>query len=76
KMANSATVNGTINSINKAQRTATINRDAIPKWQRDSAIMEFVFAGNIDLENLSAAQQVSLPLVCKTASLLLVILTL
>lgn len=59
KMANSATVNGTINSINKAQRTAIINRDAIPKWHRDSAIMEFVFAGDIDLENLSAAQQVS-----------------
>ncbi len=56
---NMATVIGTINSIDKAQRTANISRGAIEKWNRDPATMDFMFAENVDLSPLAAQQQLT-----------------
>ena len=57
--ANTATVTGTINSIDKASRVANISRGAIKKWHRAPATMDFVFAENIDLSHLSAQQKLA-----------------
>ncbi|MBE0376769.1 efflux RND transporter periplasmic adaptor subunit [Pseudoalteromonas prydzensis] len=56
---NMASVTGTINSIDKTQRTANISRGAIKKWHRAPATMDFVFAENIDLSHLSAQQKLA-----------------
>lgn len=56
---NMASVTGTINSIDKTQRTANISRGAIAKWNRDPATMDFKFAENVDLSHLAAQQQLT-----------------
>ncbi|CAM3860645.1 MULTISPECIES: efflux RND transporter periplasmic adaptor subunit [Pseudoalteromonas] len=57
--ANTATVKGTINSIDKTTRVANISRGAIEKWHRAPATMDFVFADGVDLTTLEAAQQIT-----------------
>lgn len=56
---NTATVLGTINSIDKAQRIANISRGAIEKWGREPARLDFTFADDIDLTALAAQQQIN-----------------
>ncbi|TKB47432.1 efflux RND transporter periplasmic adaptor subunit [Thalassotalea mangrovi] len=55
----SATVNGLINSINADSRVVNISRDAIEKWDRPAATMDFVVADDIDLSAFSIGQQVT-----------------
>lgn len=57
--ANTATVTGTINSIDKAARVANISRGAIAKWNRGPATMDFKFAENVDLNSLGTQQQLT-----------------
>ncbi len=57
--ANTATVTGTINSIDKAARVANISRGAIAKWNRGPVTMDFKFAENVDLNSLEAQQQLT-----------------
>ncbi|TMN66036.1 efflux transporter periplasmic adaptor subunit [Pseudoalteromonas sp. S1727] len=57
--ANTATVKGTINSIDKTTRVANISRGAIEKWHRAPATLDFVFADSVDLTTLEAAQQIT-----------------
>ncbi|NMR26762.1 efflux RND transporter periplasmic adaptor subunit [Pseudoalteromonas sp. NEC-BIFX-2020_015] len=56
--ANTATVTGTINHIDKTTRTANISRGEIVKWNREAATLDFMFAADVDLTDLSAQQQV------------------
>ncbi|NNG44099.1 efflux RND transporter periplasmic adaptor subunit [Pseudoalteromonas sp. NEC-BIFX-2020_002] len=56
--ANTATVIGTINHIDKTTRTANISRGEIVKWNREAATLDFMFAADVDLTDLSAQQQV------------------
>ncbi|MGS0534453.1 efflux RND transporter periplasmic adaptor subunit [Pseudoalteromonas sp. SaAl2] len=57
--ANTATVTGTINSIDKAARVANISRGAIAKWNPGPATMDFKFAENVDLNSLETQQQLT-----------------
>lgn len=57
--ANTATVTGTINSIDKATRAANISRGAIAKWNRGPATMDFMFAEHIDLSSLEPKQKLT-----------------
>ena len=45
----SATVNGTVNRINAENRTINISRDAIEKWGRGPATMDFMISDQVDL---------------------------
>jgi len=49
----SAKVGGVINSIDIANRTLNISRDAIEKWDRPAATMDFLVADDIDMNTLS-----------------------
>ncbi|WMN61840.1 efflux RND transporter periplasmic adaptor subunit (plasmid) [Pseudoalteromonas xiamenensis] len=49
----SAEVGGIINSIDIANRTLNISRDAIEKWDRPAATMDFLVADDIDMNTLS-----------------------
>ncbi|WP_462172404.1 efflux RND transporter periplasmic adaptor subunit [Pseudoalteromonas xiamenensis] len=49
----SAKVGGVINSIDIANRTLNISRDAIEKWDRPAATMDFLVADDIDMDTLS-----------------------
>ncbi|WP_462163394.1 efflux RND transporter periplasmic adaptor subunit [Pseudoalteromonas xiamenensis] len=49
----SAKVGGVINSIDIANRTLNISRDAIEKWSRPAATMDFLVANDIDMNTLS-----------------------
>lgn len=53
---NSASVTGTINTIDKVKRLANISRGAIEKWNRGPATMDFIFADELDLTSLNAQQ--------------------
>ena len=53
-----ATVMGTINNINAAQRVINISREAIAKWNRGPATMDFILAKELDISALSPEQQV------------------
>ena len=53
-----ATVMGTINNINAAQRVINISREAIAKWNRGPATMDFILAKELDISALSPDQQV------------------
>jgi len=44
----SATVNGTVKSVMPANRIVNIDREAINKWQRDAANVDFIVADNVD----------------------------
>ncbi|TMO96757.1 efflux RND transporter periplasmic adaptor subunit [Pseudoalteromonas sp. S3260] len=47
---NTATVNGVINSIDANNRIVNISREAIEKWGRGPATMDFVLAKNVTIE--------------------------
>ncbi|WP_462153057.1 efflux RND transporter periplasmic adaptor subunit [Pseudoalteromonas xiamenensis] len=49
----SAKVGGVINSIDIANRILNISRDAIEKWDRPAATMDFLVADDIDMNTLS-----------------------
>ncbi|WP_338365820.1 efflux RND transporter periplasmic adaptor subunit [uncultured Pseudoalteromonas sp.] len=53
-----ATVMGTINNIDSAQRVINISREAIAKWNRGPATMDFILAKELDISALSPNQQV------------------
>ena len=48
-----ATVNGTINSINTKTNSINISREAIDKWQRPKATMDFDIEKNIEIDALN-----------------------
>ncbi len=54
----SATVAGTINSIDVENWVMNISREAIEKWDRPAATMDFVIEDNIDLANFKAGDNV------------------
>ena len=56
---NSASVTGTINTIDKAKRLANISRGAIEKWNRGPATMDFIFADELELTALNAQQSLT-----------------
>jgi Cu(I)/Ag(I) efflux system membrane fusion protein len=56
--SDSAMVNGVINSIDREARTAVISREAIPKWGRGAATMEFHFSPRIDMSSLQSDDEV------------------
>ncbi|QJR81312.1 efflux RND transporter periplasmic adaptor subunit [Alteromonas pelagimontana] len=47
-----ATVNGTIENIDRQNRILVISRDAIEKWNRPPATVEFALAANIEIDQL------------------------
>ncbi|MDN4502740.1 efflux RND transporter periplasmic adaptor subunit [Alteromonadaceae bacterium BrNp21-10] len=55
----SATVNGVINHIDRQSRILNISRDAIEKWQRPAATMDFLLADGIDIHALNPAQAIN-----------------
>jgi len=54
----SATVNGVINTIDAATRVVNISREAIPKWNRGPATMNFVLAPHIEVNSLIKGQTI------------------
>jgi membrane fusion protein, copper/silver efflux system len=54
----SAMVNGQILNIDKENRILTIARDAIEKWQRPAATMDFSLTDNINIDQLSHQQNI------------------
>lgn len=58
KQHQTAMVNGVINNINKTQRLINISREAIPKWGRGPATMDFYLAKELDISILKANQLV------------------
>ena len=55
----SATVNGTINAIDTQNRIINISREAIKKWNREPATMDFVLAPDIDITQFENAQYIN-----------------
>ncbi|MDO6464950.1 efflux RND transporter periplasmic adaptor subunit [Pseudoalteromonas carrageenovora] len=54
-----ATVNGTINAINLQNRVINISREAIPKWNREPATMDFILSAEVDISLLKHAQYIN-----------------
>lgn len=54
----SATVEGVINEIDRNKRIMNISRDAIEKWGRPAATMDFLVARYIDLAKFSLNQRI------------------
>lgn len=54
----SATVNGTINHIDVNTKTMNISREAIAKWQRPAATMDFVLANHLHPSHWQAEEQI------------------
>ncbi|MBQ4798581.1 efflux RND transporter periplasmic adaptor subunit [Pseudoalteromonas sp. MMG006] len=54
-----ATVNGTINAINLQNRVINISREAIPKWNREPATMDFILSPEVDISLLKHAQYIN-----------------
>jgi Cu(I)/Ag(I) efflux system membrane fusion protein len=54
----SAEVMGVINSISPETRTANISREAIPKWNRPAATMDFLLADSLDVDKFQAGQRI------------------
>jgi len=55
----SATVTGTINSIEPTSRTLNISRGPIEKWDRPAATMDFVLADDLDLSSVNVGDEIS-----------------
>ncbi|AWL12310.1 Cation efflux system protein CusB [Saliniradius amylolyticus] len=55
----SATVDGTINTIDAETRVLNISRGPIEKWSRPATTMDFVAAESIDLSAFSVGQEVT-----------------
>ncbi|ALO36311.1 hypothetical protein CMT41_17400 [Colwellia sp. MT41] len=49
KPVSSATVNGTVSSVMSAHRMVTLHREAIEKWGRAAATVDFIVAENVDM---------------------------
>lgn len=56
---NTATVNGVINSIDANNRIVNISREAIEKWGRGPATMDFVLAKNVTIETFKLNDEVT-----------------
>ncbi|MFC3031543.1 efflux RND transporter periplasmic adaptor subunit [Pseudoalteromonas fenneropenaei] len=56
--APSATVKGVIEQINSDTRILTISREAIEKWQRPAATMDFIAADTLDLTALKQGMEI------------------
>lgn len=56
---NTATVNGVINSIDANNRIVNISREAIEKWGRGPATMDFILAKNVMTEMLKPNDEVT-----------------
>ncbi len=54
-----ATVIGTVNHINHQQRLLNISREAITKWQKPPATMDFEIINGIELNQLRPGSQIS-----------------
>ena len=59
KPISSATVNGTITALMKSHGMITINRDAITKWNRPAATVDFITADGVDLSELAVDMAVN-----------------
>lgn len=55
----SATVTGVINAVNTSTRIVNISREAIEKWNRPPATMDFTVAQSIDLTRFSVGDSVN-----------------
>ncbi|WP_286271459.1 efflux RND transporter periplasmic adaptor subunit [Thalassotalea hakodatensis] len=55
----SATVNGVVNHIDHDTRVINISREAIEKWDRPAATMDFIVDETIDLQAFSNDEQVT-----------------
>lgn len=55
----SATVNGVINEIATDTRVVNVSREAIEKWQRPAATMDFIADEGIDLNTFSPGDKVT-----------------
>jgi len=55
----SATVNGVINAISPEGNVFNISRDAIAKWDRPAATMDFVIAEGVDTSELVAGMSIT-----------------
>ena len=53
-----AEVEGVINDINVATRYLNISREAIAKWNRPAATLDFYFAEQIDISTLKVGQKI------------------
>jgi Cu(I)/Ag(I) efflux system membrane fusion protein len=49
KSVSSATVNGTVTAVMPDHRMVTIHREAIVKWDREAATVEFIVADSVDI---------------------------
>ncbi|WP_218309995.1 efflux RND transporter periplasmic adaptor subunit [Alteromonas antoniana] len=56
--ASQATVNGEIEAIDAGQRVMTIHREAIEKWNRPPATMDFTVADHIDMSAYATGDSV------------------
>ncbi|MDP5070666.1 MAG: efflux RND transporter periplasmic adaptor subunit, partial [Congregibacter sp.] len=54
----SAEVMGVINTVDSTTRIANISREAIPKWDRPAATMDFVLSESVDIQQLEAGQRI------------------
>ena len=54
-----ATVDGTINQLNRSTRIANISRGPIEKWNRPATTMDFVLADNIDMSLLAVGDAIT-----------------
>ncbi|KZN49565.1 hypothetical protein N474_04720 [Pseudoalteromonas luteoviolacea CPMOR-2] len=52
----SATVKGVINQINDERRILNISRDAIEKWNRNAATMDFLVSKSVELSALNVGE--------------------
>ncbi|MBT0587022.1 efflux RND transporter periplasmic adaptor subunit [Alteromonas oceanisediminis] len=55
----SATVTGTINTIDLEARVVNISRDAIPKWDRPAATLDFSIDDVIDIKQFKVGDQIT-----------------
>ncbi|OHU90539.1 MULTISPECIES: efflux RND transporter periplasmic adaptor subunit [Pseudoalteromonas] len=55
----SATVNGLINAIDVNTRIVNISRDAIEKWNRPAATMDFLVAENVSLDEVKVGDEIT-----------------
>lgn len=55
----SARVNGVVNHIEHVSRTLNISREAIEKWQRPAATLDFLVADSVDLKSLTVGMEIN-----------------
>lgn len=56
--ANTATVDGVINSINESTRVLNISRGPIEKWNRPEATMDFVLSDDLDINAINVGEKI------------------